>query len=65
MLREPGTAVPSAVLFGIQEEGLRFADLLAPCTALAKEHLSVEVRALAQAVVLLQAPGEDTAAHLS
>lgn len=54
MLREPGTAVPSVVLFGIHKEKLRFAELLPPCMALAEEHLSVEVRALARAVVDLQ-----------
>lgn len=58
MLREPGTFVPSAVLFGIHEEGLRFAELVGPCTALAEEHLSVEVRSLAKAVVALQASTE-------
>lgn len=54
MLREPGTIVPSAVLFGIYEERLRFEGLIEPCTALAKEHLSVEVRELARAVAELQ-----------
>jgi len=54
MLREPGTFVPSAVLFGIYEERLRFGDLVEPCTALSNEHLSVEVRELARAVAELQ-----------